>query len=93
MTTVDRFYKIRPILDRLTQKFPTLYAPQQNIAFDDGMLAWIGSLRFRVYNPGKITKYGILVHMVCELDSGYVCKLMIYSAGMTLQNTVLELLS
>jgi hypothetical protein len=58
------------------------------------MLAWRGHLRFRVYNPGKIIKYGILVRMVCKSDSGYIYKLMTYSAAeMTLQNTVLELLS
>jgi hypothetical protein len=58
------------------------------------MLAWRGRLRFRVYNPGKITKYGIMVRMVCESKTGYICKLLIYDAsGMTLQNTVLELLN
>jgi hypothetical protein len=42
------------------------------------MLGWRGHLRFRVYNPGKITKYGILVRMVCESMSGYICNLQIY---------------
>jgi hypothetical protein len=32
----------------------------------------------RVYNPGKITKYGILVWMVCESMSGYICNMQIY---------------
>jgi len=31
-----------------------------------------------VYNPGKITKYGILVWMVCESSTGYICNLQIY---------------
>jgi hypothetical protein len=39
------------------------------------MLGWRGHLRFRVYNPGKITKYGILVWMVCESMSGYICNM------------------
>jgi len=30
-----------------------------------------------VYNPGKITKYGILVWMVCESSTGYICNLQI----------------
>ena len=42
------------------------------------MLGWRGRLRFRVYNPGKITKYGILVRMVCESSTGYICNLQIY---------------
>ena len=28
-------------------------------------------------NPGKITKYGILVRMVCESSTGYICNLQI----------------
>jgi hypothetical protein len=42
------------------------------------MLGWRGRLRFRVYNPGKITKYGILVQLVCESMSGYICNIQIY---------------
>jgi len=34
-------------------------------------------LRFRVYNPGKITKYGKLVQMVCESSTRYICNLQI----------------
>jgi hypothetical protein len=42
------------------------------------MLGWWGHLHFRVYNPGKITKYGILVRMVCESMSGNICNMQIY---------------
>jgi len=42
------------------------------------MLGWRGHLRFCVYNPGKITKYSILVWMVCESSTGYICNLQIY---------------
>jgi hypothetical protein len=30
------------------------------------MNPWWGHLKFRMYNPGKITKYGVLLRMVCE---------------------------
>ena len=42
------------------------------------MLGWQGHLRFRVYNPSKIKKYGILVRMGCESSTGYTCNLHIY---------------
>ena len=49
-------------------------------------------LKFRTYNPGKI-KYGVLVRMVCEAVSGYICNVEIYSAeGKKLEDTVLSLL-
>jgi hypothetical protein len=91
--STDRLYKIRPILKKLSDNFPLVYTPQQRVALDEGMLAWRGRLRFCVYNPAKITKYGIMVRMVCESSTGYICKLMIYDASrMSLQDTVFELL-
>jgi len=49
-------------------------------------------MKFRTYNPGKITKYGVLVRMVCEAVPGYICNMEIYSAeGKKLEDTVLSL--
>lgn len=43
-----------------------------------------------MYNPGKITKYGVLVRMVCEAVSGYVCNMEIYAAeGKKLEDSVI----
>ena len=42
------------------------------------MFGWQGRLRLCVYNPGKITKYSILVPMVCESSTRYICNLQIY---------------
>ena len=65
-TNEDRLYKICTILDIVITNFRTNYIPDREISLDEGMLGWWGRLRFRVYNPGRITKYGILVGMVCE---------------------------
>ena len=57
------------------------------------MIPWQGSLKFRTYSPGKITKYGVLVRMVCEAVSGYICNMAIFSAeGEKLEDKVLSLL-
>jgi hypothetical protein len=46
-----------------------------------------------MYNPGKIIKYGVLVRMVCEALSGYVCNMDMYAAEQKkLEDTVLSLL-
>jgi len=52
-------------------------------------------LKFRTCNPRKIliTKYGVLVRMVCEAVSGYICNMEIYSAvGKKLEDTMFPLL-
>jgi hypothetical protein len=46
--STDRLYKIRPILEKLSDNFSLVYTPQQKIALDEGMLAWRGRLRFCV---------------------------------------------
>jgi len=57
------------------------------------MLGWRDRLRFRVYNQSKITKHGILVRMVCESSTGYICNLQIYDGKCeTLTETVSFLL-
>ena len=65
-------------MDIVVNKFRTNYIPDREISLYEGMLGRRGRLRFRVYNPSKIIKYGILVQMVCESSTGYICNLQIY---------------
>ncbi|KAF8773055.1 hypothetical protein HNY73_015750 [Argiope bruennichi] len=44
----------------------SMYVPKQQLSLDEAMIPWRGRLKFKTYNPAKITKYGILVRMVCE---------------------------
>jgi hypothetical protein len=45
-----------------------------------------------LYNPGKI-KYGVLVRMVIEAVSGYICNMEIHAAKEEkLEDTILSLL-
>jgi hypothetical protein len=73
-------------------KFRSVHSPKQELSLDEAMIPWRSRLKFRTYNPGKI-KYGVLVRMVCEAVSGYICNIEIYSAeGNKLEDTVLSLL-
>jgi len=75
------------------QKFRSVYSPKQELSLDEAMIPWRGRLKLRTYNPGKITKYGVMVRIVCEAVSGYICNMEIYSAERKkLENTVLSLL-
>jgi hypothetical protein len=69
---------MRPILDTVVNNFKSNYIPEREISLDEGMLGWQGRLHFHVSNPGKITKYGILVRLVCESMSGCICNMQIY---------------
>ena len=56
-----------------------LHKPNQQLSLDEAMIPWRGKLRIRTYNPGKLIKYGLLVHMVTESTSGYILNLEIYA--------------
>ena len=90
----DRLFKIQHIINYFSKKFQENLKPGQNISIDEGMIPWRGRLNFRVYNPSKITKYGILIRMLCDSTTGYISSFKLYSgAGQSLNTTILELLA
>lgn len=90
----DRLCKVRPLLDFFLPKFKEVYKPIQQLSLDEGIVPWRGRLFFRVYNAGKIIKYGILVRMVCESNTGYICNFEIYcSEGKRLIETIQTVVS
>jgi hypothetical protein len=59
----------------------------KELLLDEAMILRRGCLKFRMCNAGTI-KYGVLVRMVCEVVSGYVCKKKIHTAeGQNLEDT------
>ncbi|KAM3857245.1 piggyBac transposable element-derived protein 4-like [Diretmus argenteus] len=85
----DRLHKVRPVLDLLLANFRGMFQPSQNISLDEGMMAWRGRLRFRVYNPAKPTKYGIKSYILCDSDNGYCYSMKPYCGEhSSLQDTV-----
>jgi len=85
-------FKIWPMYEYCVQKFRPVYSPKLELSLDGTMIPWWGHLKFKPYNPGKITKCGVLVRMVCEAISGFICNMEICSAeGKKLEGTVLSL--
>jgi hypothetical protein len=88
-----RLFKIWPVYEYCVQKFKSVRCPKQEMSLDEAMSPLRGRLKFTTYNPGKITKYGVLVRMVCEAVSGYICNMEVYAAvGKKLEDTVFSLL-
>ncbi|XP_033739353.1 piggyBac transposable element-derived protein 4-like [Pecten maximus] len=50
--------KVGSLYQELLQRFQEVYNPSQCVAVDEGMIAWRGNLKFRVYSPDKPIKYG-----------------------------------
>ncbi|PNF31638.1 hypothetical protein B7P43_G17183, partial [Cryptotermes secundus] len=77
--STSRLFKIQPLSNFFVQKFQTVYKPNQQLSLDESAILWRGRLHMRTYNPGKLTKYGLLVCVVTESTSGYTGNLEIYS--------------
>ena len=83
------FSKYSQCMSIFYRNLGSVYSPKQELSLDEAIIPWRGRLAFRTYNPGKKMKYGLLVRMVCEAVSGYICNLEIYAAeGKKLQDTV-----
>ncbi|XP_033763364.1 piggyBac transposable element-derived protein 4-like, partial [Pecten maximus] len=63
----------------LLQRFQEVYNPSQCVAVDEGMIAWRGNLKFRVYSPDKPIKYGIKLYMLCDSKNGYCSRVELYT--------------
>jgi len=68
-----QLFKIWHMYEYFVQKFRSVYSPEQELSLDEAMILWQGRLKFRTNNAGKITKYGVLVRIVREAVSGYIC--------------------
>ena len=89
----DRLFKVQGIIDYFTKKFQENFNLGQNITIDEGMIPWRRRLSFKVYNPSKITKYGIIVRILCDSVTGYISRFKIYSGiKKPLKDTVIKLL-
>ena len=74
-----KLFRTQPVSGYLTQTIRSVYSPQKQMSFDETMIAWRGHLKFRIYNSEKITQYGMLIRMVCEGKSGYICNTEIHA--------------
>lgn len=86
--------EVMPIINYFSDKFINVYKPKRNLSLDEGMIPWSGRLFFRVYNAGKCTKYGILVTILSENITGYICSFEMYAAqGLRLIETIQTVVS
>lgn len=85
-----RVAKIQAVVDYLKPKFIDVYKPCQQLSLDKYVILWRDRFLIKTYNPAKITKYRILVRVLCEAVTEYVCNFHVYAAdGKKLEDTVL----
>lgn len=73
----DRLHKLRPLLQKLQEKFSSLYIPGETVCVDESMIPFRGRLIFKQYLPNKAHKYGVKEFKLCS-DKGYTWNFIIY---------------
>ena len=66
-TLLDKFHKIRPVINKYRGLFRTNWKPEQFLAIDESIIAYKGKFcPCRIYMPDKPVKFGIKVYKLCN---------------------------
>ena len=49
----DPLFKIRPVIETLTNKFQDVYTPEERLTIDEAICSFRGRIFFRIYIKGK----------------------------------------
>ena len=63
----DRLFKIRDIMNMLTEKFNTVYYPSEHITVDESCILFKGRLPFKQYIRSKRSRFGIKFYELLQL--------------------------
>lgn len=74
----DKLYKVRPLLEHLSNKFAQCLLPSKEVAIDESMIKFKGRSSLKQYMPKKPIKRGYKVWMLCD-KSGYCLKFDVYT--------------
>ena len=82
-TTDDNLYKIRPIINHLRDVFGEILVPYQNLCIDESLVLWKGRLSFKQYIPSKRRRFGIKLFLLCDVHTGIILDLIVYTGATT----------
>ena len=81
----DPLLKVRPLINIIDPRYLSAYAPDKELSIDESMIKFKGRIFFRQYLPAKPTMWGIKTFALCESNTGYGLKFMVYTGKNTFQ--------
>ncbi|KAK7105748.1 piggyBac transposable element-derived protein 4-like [Littorina saxatilis] len=79
----DALFKVRPLLDMVTNNCRAHYNPGRDISIDEAMIKFNGRLTFKQYIKGKPNPWGIKVWCAADPRNGYMLEFDIYQGRAT----------
>ena len=75
----DKLGKIRPIIEKVSEVFRSVYSPHKELSVDEAMIPFKGRSSLKQYMPKKPVKRGIKVWAVADGTNGYICDFEVYT--------------
>ncbi|XP_042224023.1 piggyBac transposable element-derived protein 4-like [Homarus americanus] len=76
----DRLFKVRKLIDLVSNTYAAAYIPNKEICVDESMLKFKGRLFWKQYLPSKpSTKWGIKLWSFCDSHTGFLVRFQIYT--------------
>jgi len=72
------FWKIKSFYDALTDRFFTVYLPEEHISIDESLMLWKGRLAIKQYTASEQVRFGLKLYELCESQSGYLWKSIVH---------------
>lgn len=75
----DKLGKVKPIIEKLSERFRSTYTPQMNVAVDEAMIPFKGRSTLKQYMPLKPVRRGIKVWALADSLNGYISEFEVYT--------------
>lgn len=67
----DKYYKVRPLIEKLRKKFKEFYVPEKDLNFDESMVKYFGRHSCKQFIKGKPIRFGYKIWCL-NSKSGYL---------------------
>ncbi|XP_042368250.1 piggyBac transposable element-derived protein 4-like [Plectropomus leopardus] len=75
----DRLFRLKPLMNTITQACKTHYHPRQNISIDERMVATKAHTGLTQYMKAKPTKWGFKLFVLADCSNGYTLDFTVYT--------------
>lgn len=81
LPATNKLNKIKNLLDGVREIFKKTFYPFENLCIDESLLLWKGRLSFKIYIPSKRHRFGIKLFVLCDVLTGYILDVIVYTGS------------
>ncbi|XP_070380752.1 piggyBac transposable element-derived protein 4-like [Dermacentor albipictus] len=78
-------------MEAMQEGFAALFVPFQDLCTDKSLMPWRGRLAFRQYVPCKRHRFGVKLFGLCDVNTGYILRFIVYTGATTAVTILKEL--